>query len=158
MRGVRQGGPMLFILAIDPLQRILDAATQQGVLTPLPLASMRLRMSLYADDAAIFVNPRHEDIPELKTIFETVGTVSGSITNFDKSSIHPIRFEDFDLQHILQAFQGAQKGFTCRYLGLQLTFLHYKKSMCNHSSKKKSTNDFSDGKEDYLIVLGDTPL
>jgi hypothetical protein len=104
------------------------------------------------------VNPRHEDIPKLKTIFETVGTVSGSITNFDKSSIHPIRFEDFDLQHILQAFQGAQKGFTCRYLGLQLTFLHYKKSMCNHSSKKKSTNDFSDGKEDYLIVLGDTPL
>ena len=59
MQGVRQCDPlfpMLFILAIDPLETILDAATQQGGLTPLPLASMRLRMSLYLDDAAIFVN------------------------------------------------------------------------------------------------------
>jgi len=47
--GVRQGDPvlpMLFILAIDPLQRILDAATQQGFLTPLPLVSMRLNVPL----------------------------------------------------------------------------------------------------------------
>ncbi|WVZ84934.1 LOW QUALITY PROTEIN: hypothetical protein U9M48_031901 [Paspalum notatum var. saurae] len=30
--------PMLFILAIDPLQRILDLATQHRILSPIPLA------------------------------------------------------------------------------------------------------------------------
>jgi hypothetical protein len=34
---VRQGdplSPMLFILAIDPVQRILELATRQGILSP----------------------------------------------------------------------------------------------------------------------------
>lgn len=59
-RGMRQGDPllpMLFILAINPLQKVLDLATQQGILTPLPLATTKLRTSLYADDAATFINP-----------------------------------------------------------------------------------------------------
>jgi len=59
-RRVRQGdplSPMLFILAIDPLQKILHLATRQGVLMPLPLTITKFRTSLYADDAAIFINP-----------------------------------------------------------------------------------------------------
>jgi hypothetical protein len=51
-RGVRQGDPlslMLFILAMDPLQRLLDQATQHGILTPLPLTTAKWRTSIYAD-------------------------------------------------------------------------------------------------------------
>jgi hypothetical protein len=48
---------MLFILAMDPLQHILDLATQHSILSDLPLAAARWRTSMYADDATIFINP-----------------------------------------------------------------------------------------------------
>jgi hypothetical protein len=52
-RGLQQGDPLspyLFILAIDTLQRMMDmAAYYDGTLSPLSL-------SLYADDAVIFIN------------------------------------------------------------------------------------------------------
>jgi len=70
-RGVRQGdplSPMLFILAMDPLQRLLDLATQQGILTPLPITAAKWRTSMYADDAAIFVNPTKDDVEAVKII------------------------------------------------------------------------------------------
>jgi hypothetical protein len=40
------------------LFRILDLASNNGTLTPLPLTSMKLRTSLYADNAAIFIAPQ----------------------------------------------------------------------------------------------------
>ena len=81
-RGVRQGdplSPMLFILAMDPLQRLLDLATSHNVLTQLPLVAAKWRTSMYADDAAIFVNPKKEDIDAVKIILETFGKVSGLV-------------------------------------------------------------------------------
>ena len=122
-RGVRQGdplSPMLFILAIDPLQRILDLAARNGILSPIPLTTAKLRTSLYADDAAIFINPSREDLLAVKDILHAFGCASGLVTNLEKSSIHPIRCDNIDLDHVLQPFQGTRGTFPCRYLGLQL--------------------------------------
>jgi len=96
-RGVRQGDLlllMLFILAMDPLQRLLDLATSYNVLTQLPLVVAKWRLSTYDDDAAIFVNPKKEDIDAIKIILETFRKVSGLCINMDKSSIHMIRCKD----------------------------------------------------------------
>jgi hypothetical protein len=123
MHGVRQGdplSPMLFILAFDPMQRILDLASEHGVLTPLPLAAAKLRTSLYVDDVAIFINPTRNDLQAAKQVLNAFGAATGLTTNFEKSSIHPIRCENVDLSNILQPFPGCCKTLPCQYLGLQL--------------------------------------
>jgi hypothetical protein len=41
---------MLFILAIDPLQRLLHVATKKGILHPISPRARGIKTSLYADD------------------------------------------------------------------------------------------------------------
>jgi hypothetical protein len=59
-RGLRQGdplSPMLFILAIDPLQKLLAAAQEVGLLQPLHRQTARFNVALYVDDAVVFLRP-----------------------------------------------------------------------------------------------------
>ena len=75
-RGLRQGDPLspyLFILSIDILQRVLELATMDGALSPLRGRNVKLRMSLYTDDAAIFLNPIQSEVRTLFTILENFG-------------------------------------------------------------------------------------
>ena len=89
-RGLRQGdplSPLLFILAIDPLQRLLNLATEAGILSKLGQNKMRLRTSIYADDAAIFLRPIKEEVTALKHLLQLFGEVTGLRTNIHKSSV-----------------------------------------------------------------------
>jgi hypothetical protein len=111
---------MLFILAMEPLQLMLQKATHQGLLTPINNRRAKLRISLFADDAAIFLNPANEEVQEIRNILCAFGSASGLITNTEKSAVYPVRCEGLDLQHILEPFQCPVKTFPCTYLGLPL--------------------------------------
>ncbi|KAE8809830.1 retrotransposon protein [Hordeum vulgare] len=72
-RGLRQGdplSPLLFIIAIDSLHHLLSAATEQGLLQPIPGRDNRLRVSLYIDYIFIFVAPQHQEISSLLHIMD----------------------------------------------------------------------------------------
>jgi hypothetical protein len=69
--------PYLFIIAIDTLQHILQRVTDEELLTPLKDLTASLRLSLYADDAAVFVNQVQADVDMLMTIMQHFGIASG---------------------------------------------------------------------------------
>jgi retron-type reverse transcriptase len=76
-RGLRQGdplSPMLFILAIDPLHRLIELAAHRGLLHPILPRAASLRCSLYADDAAIFANPDRNELHRLSQILNFLVT------------------------------------------------------------------------------------
>jgi len=75
---------------------------------------------MYDAVAAIFINPLKEDLEAITTILQEFGKVSGLHINLQKSSVHPIRCQDIDLDHVLASFVGRRESFPCRYLGLQL--------------------------------------
>ena len=122
-KGLRQGdplSPLLFILAIDPLQRLLNLATEAGILSKLGRNKMKLRTSMYADDATIFLRPIKEEVTALKHLLQLFGEVTGLRTNIHKSSVVPIRCENLDLDDILCDFPAQRTSFPIKYLGLPL--------------------------------------
>jgi mannosylglycoprotein endo-beta-mannosidase len=129
-RGLRQGDPLspfLFILAMDPLQRILDLATNAGALSKLPGRRAVIRASLYADDVAIFINPSRRDATTIKYVLALFADVTGLSTNLSKSSALPIRCGGLNLEDILQPLNITVKSFPCKYLGMPLSLQQLRK-------------------------------
>ena len=129
-RGFRQGdpiSPLLFVLAIDPLQHILDIATHKGIIHRIRSRGVMMRTSLYADDAAIFMAPIKKDIDNLSVILRGFGEVTGLCTNFCKSSVVPIRCNHLPLEHILSSIPATRAAFPIKYLGLPLSVRQLRK-------------------------------
>jgi hypothetical protein len=88
---------MLFILVMEPLQRLLELATNQHLLSPLNCRTTRFRASFYADDASLFVIPVKEDITAIQRLLQLFGSASGLKTNIDKCVAYAIACEKVDL-------------------------------------------------------------
>jgi hypothetical protein len=114
---------MLFILAMEPLQRLFDQAASDGLLSPICSSAAKLRVSLYADDAAVFVQPTKEDVATVAETLELFGQVSGLLTNRSKCAVYPIRCDNINLEEVMEGFQCPIQSFPCNYLGLPL---HYR--------------------------------
>ena len=83
-RGLRQGdplSPMLFILVMDVLGHMITKATNEGLLLPLSTRALQHRISIYADDVALFLHPEAGDISTIMDILNLFGEASGLKTN-----------------------------------------------------------------------------
>jgi hypothetical protein len=121
--GLRQGdplSPMLFILAMEPLQHRFQLAAAAGELTPIQSRVANLRASLYADDAAVFLKPVKEDVAVVAQILRIFGQASGLAINQAKCAVYPIRCEGINVDDIMQEFLCPIEAFPCKYLGLPL--------------------------------------
>ncbi|KAK1609205.1 hypothetical protein QYE76_032878 [Lolium multiflorum] len=123
-RGLRQGdslSPFLFDLVMEPLHRMLDLATDGGVLSKLRGKQCTFRASLYADDVALFINPSQHDIEGLCEILAGFGRATGLITNIAKSSITPISCGNINVEGLATAIGIKVNPFPCNYLGMPLS-------------------------------------
>ena len=80
-----------------------------------------LRVSLYADDAALFLAPKKVEVDSLIKILSAFGEATGLNTNFHKSTVVPIRCNSVDIDGILQNLPAKRAAFPIRYLGLPLS-------------------------------------
>jgi hypothetical protein len=112
--------PMLFIFAMDSLQRLLDIATQQGLLTPIGAGPIKMRTSMYANDAMLFLRPIATDVTNLQQLLQHFGATTGLCANIQKSLVFLIQCENINIPDVLGQFLVQQGHFSCKYLGLTL--------------------------------------
>jgi hypothetical protein len=76
---------------MDHLQKLLDKATDHGSLSPIGAGPIKMRTSLYADDATLFIRPTVQDITNVQQILAAFGEASGLYTNLQKSAMYMIQ-------------------------------------------------------------------
>ena len=120
----RQGdplSPLLFVLAAELLQYVVNNAYQQGHLTlPIPTESNDFPLIQYADETIIVMRADINQVLHLKDLLDTFADSTGLKVNFSKSSMVPINVSDENIAALTSAFgcQTASMPFT--YLGLPM--------------------------------------
>jgi hypothetical protein len=72
--------------------------------------------------------PVHEEISSLAQILGNFGSVTGLLTNFEKSLVAPIRCDEIDLSQVLNGLPATLTSFPLKYLGLPLGVRRLKRS------------------------------
>jgi hypothetical protein len=124
---VRQGGClslMFFLLVIEPLHMLFQKAQEMGLLGEFGNCCDKFRISLYADDAALFIKPTDHDLTIANHILNIFSQASGLVTNMGKTEFYPIKCGNTDLS-FLTSKNLTISSFPCSYLGLPL---HYRKA------------------------------
>ena len=149
-RGVRQGdplSPLLFVLAADTLQSLLNSAQRNGLMH-LPLVLQHtddFPVLQYADDTLIFMEGCHNQLAALKSLLHTFSTSTGLKVNYSKSMLVPINLEESESVNLAQSFGCSTGSLPFTYLGLHLVSQNQKWQI--------SSLWLTNVRKDYLVQL-----
>lgn len=124
-RGVRQGdplSPLMFVLAADLLQGVVNRACQLGLLTP-PLQNANEQdypIVQYADDTILIMKASQRELFNLKGILQTFTMSTGLKVNFNKTCLVPINMSQDKTQIMAGTFGCSIESIPFTYLGLPL--------------------------------------
>jgi hypothetical protein len=124
-RGVRQGDPLsllLFVLAADLLQSIINKARQQNLLQ-LPLTEncgQDFSIVQYADDTLLIMEACPKQLFFLKAVLNSYATSTGLRVNYNKSSMYLINVCLEKMEILSRTFNCQTGSMPFTYLGLSL--------------------------------------
>jgi hypothetical protein len=124
-RGVRHGdplSPLLFVLAADLLQTLLNKSKKQGLINlPIPLRhNADFPILQYADDTLIIMEGCARQLFFLKSLLQTYAVSTGLKVNYSKSMLVPINIEDHKVHLLAQTFGCIIGSMLFTYLRLPL--------------------------------------
>lgn len=109
-RGVRQGdplSPLIFVLAADLLQSILNKAMRLGIISP-PLqinSCPDFPVIQYTDDTLVLLQGNAKQLICLKALLNTFALATGLKVNYGKSIMVPINIEEERVQIFTNTLQ-----------------------------------------------------
>jgi hypothetical protein len=106
---------------------MIEKVADEGLLGQVLPRGAKLRCSLYANDAGVFVKADKSDLEVLKGILNAFEECSGLKINYDKTEIFPIRYPTSLWSALMEVFPGKYSSLPGKYLGLPLHFRKVKK-------------------------------
>lgn len=124
-RGVRQGdplSPLLFVLAAELLQCIVNQAHQQGLFQlPIPVNDgVGYPIVQYVDDTLQIMRASQRELICLKALLESFAQSIGLRVNYGKSCLLPLNMSDEKAQQLVGVLGCQVQSLPFTYLGLPL--------------------------------------
>jgi Reverse transcriptase (RNA-dependent DNA polymerase) len=113
--------PMLFILATDVLQEMLQGANRLLHNTISKKIESSIVALQYADDMVVITSPDPEPLLSTSLIIDTFSRASGLRVNAQKNSFIPFNLMDLETQTTTLITRYKKQSLPIKYLGLPLT-------------------------------------
>lgn len=130
-RGLRQGdpiSPMLFILAVDVLQRMvtrMNNTLQNPISTKIQESTLSLQ---YADDTVFICRADQPTIISFKLMLRMFSAISGLQINFSKNMFVPFNMPQGEIRDTIRILGCKSEKLHVLYLGLPLTIVAPKRA------------------------------
>lgn len=123
-RGVRQGdplSPLLFVLAVELLQAIINRAADLNLLAkPLPQPGEDFPIVQYADDTLLLLQADARQLIFLKAMLHSFAQSTGLHVNYRKSQMYPINVDPGKMTILASTFECDIGTLPFTYLGLPM--------------------------------------
>ena len=130
-RGTRQGCPLSGSLYALVAESFAQLVRLNSTIKGISVGNLEHKISLYADDTLIYISNLDQSIPNLLSLINLYGSISGYKINLSKSILCPLTHIDDERLNTISPFKHTKEGFT--YLGVFISPVLDNLFKCNYT-------------------------